>query len=48
LDDPMEDAESAPDAEADRREKTARLREALEELTDRDRDVLLLWDSGQS
>lgn len=44
----MEDAEPGPDVEADRREKTARLREALEELTDRDRDVLLLWDSGQS
>jgi RNA polymerase sigma factor (sigma-70 family) len=32
----------------DRQEKIAAAREALEQLTDRDREVLLLWDAGLS
>ncbi len=40
--------EAAPDPEEDfdRRERLATVRRALEQLTDRDRDVLLLWDAG--
>ncbi|HEX9886920.1 MAG TPA: sigma-70 family RNA polymerase sigma factor [Longimicrobiales bacterium] len=35
-----------PARELDERERWERVREALEALTERDRDVLLLWDSG--
>ena len=37
-----------PDEELNRSERSERLRQALEELSDRDREVLLFWDSGQS
>jgi DNA-directed RNA polymerase specialized sigma24 family protein len=30
------------------REQWGRVREALDALTDKDREVLLLWDAGQS
>lgn len=36
-----------PDEELTRSERSERLRQALEEMSDRDRDVLLLWDLGQ-
>jgi RNA polymerase sigma-70 factor (ECF subfamily) len=40
--------ESAPDPaeELDRRQRMEQVREALNQLSDRDRDVLLLWDAG--
>lgn len=37
-----------PVDEIDRREKLAAARAALEQLSDRDREVLLLWDAGLS
>ncbi len=40
--------EHDPVDELDRQEKMAAAREALEQLTDRDREVLLLWDAGLS
>lgn len=46
-----ERAESAiplPSAELERRERMESMRQALEKLSDRDRDVLLLWNAGLS
>jgi RNA polymerase sigma-70 factor (ECF subfamily) len=37
-----------PDAELERREQERAARRALEELGERDREVLLLWDAGLS
>lgn len=37
-----------PSAEMEARERSERLRLALERLSERDRDVLLLWDAGMS
>lgn len=44
------DAEDTPTpaSEVERRERIESLRRALDELTERDRDVLLLWDGGLS
>lgn len=39
---------STPATELERRQKAERLRQALESLSDRDRDVILLWDAGLS
>ncbi|HWV56497.1 MAG TPA: sigma-70 family RNA polymerase sigma factor [Longimicrobiales bacterium] len=39
-------APAEPDAELDRKEREERVRRALAALTDRDREVLLLWDAG--
>ena len=41
---------TAPEATGrmDREERTLAVRHALEQLTERDRDVLLLWNAGQS
>lgn len=39
---------STPAAEVERKEKLERLRRALEALSERDREVLLLWDAGLS
>lgn len=36
----------APDEELDRRERSDLLREALDSLSERDREVLLLWNAG--
>ena len=35
-----------PDVELERQERLAAVRSALAQLTDKDRDVLLLWDAG--
>jgi len=43
--------DSAPDdpsADSERSEQTMRVEAALEQLTERDREVLLLWDAGLS
>lgn len=37
-----------PESELDERERSARVRAALEALSERDREALLLWDAGQS
>ncbi len=37
-----------PSAEAEARERTGRVRRALEALSERDREALLLWDAGAS
>jgi len=37
-----------PGAEVTERERWGKVQEALDALSERDRDVLLLWDSGQS
>ncbi len=37
-----------PATELSEQEKWSRVREALDALSDKDRDVLLLWDAGQS
>jgi RNA polymerase sigma-70 factor (ECF subfamily) len=37
-----------PAAELSEQEQWGRVREALDALSDKDRDVLLLWDAGQS
>lgn len=37
-----------PDAESERREAAERVRQALERLAERDRELLLLWDAGLS
>jgi RNA polymerase sigma-70 factor (ECF subfamily) len=37
-----------PAAELSEREQWGRVREALDALSEKDRDVLLLWDAGQS
>src|SRR5690606_41984840 len=39
---------SDPGVELDERARWHRVQEALEALSERDRDVLLLWDAGQS
>ena len=45
----MEEASTADlEGEMMRAERGARVREALESLTERDREVLLLWDGGMS
>ena len=36
----------APSTELERRERTDAVRRALEQLSERDRDALLLWDAG--
>ncbi len=41
-------AASSPSADADRRERVEAVRQALEGLSDRDREVLLMWDGGLS
>lgn len=41
-------AAPAPDAELERREQEQAARRALEQLGERDREVLLLWDAGLS
>jgi RNA polymerase sigma-70 factor (ECF subfamily) len=38
----------APDAALDREEREQHVRRALEQLSERDREVLLLWDAGLS
>jgi RNA polymerase sigma-70 factor (ECF subfamily) len=43
-----ETAVPAPDEEITAEQDRVRVRRALEELTPRDREVLLLWDAGQS
>ena len=43
-----ETAVPAPDEAIDAERDRVRVRRALEELTPRDREVLLLWDAGQS
>ena len=43
-----EEAPADPEDDAIRAEHGARVREALEELSERDREVLLLWDGGMS
>lgn len=39
---------SRPDEEYERRQKAEALREALDALSERDREVILLWDAGLS
>lgn len=39
---------ATPDEELDRKEEEARVREALDGLEERDRELLLLWDAGLS
>lgn len=41
-------AATSPAEEFAERERWGRVREALDTLTDRDREALLLWDAGQS
>lgn len=41
-------AASSPSADAERRERVEAVRRALERLSDRDREVLLMWDAGLS
>ena len=43
-----EQAPTDPESELIRAESGARVREALEEISERDREVLLLWDGGMS
>jgi len=43
-----EEAPANPESDLVRAETGQRLREALEELSERDREVLLLWDGGMS
>jgi RNA polymerase sigma-70 factor (ECF subfamily) len=38
----------APDAELEREQREQQVRRALEQLSERDREVLLLWDAGLS
>lgn len=38
----------APSAEVERNETVEKVRQALEQLSERDREVLLLWDAGLS
>ena len=38
----------APDAALEREQQERQVRQALEQLSERDRDVLLLWDAGLS
>lgn len=46
--DAREESVSDPFSELTERERWAQVREALEALTEKDRDALLLWDAGQS
>jgi RNA polymerase sigma factor (sigma-70 family) len=46
--DVLEEAASAPDDALEQKEQSERVRDALEMLTERDREVLLLWDAGLS
>ncbi len=41
-------AASSPSADTERRERVEAVRRALERLSDRDREVLLMWDGGLS
>ena len=41
-------APATPDAEVEREEELARVRGALDALSPREREILLLWDSGHS
>ena len=41
-----QETQKDPVEEMDRRQKQERLRTALEELPEKDRDILLLWDAG--
>lgn len=43
-----ESASSDPSGELAEQERWARVREALDTLSDKDREALLLWDAGQS
>lgn len=43
-----EESVNDPSSELAERERWAQVREALEALTEKDRDALLLWDAGQS
>ncbi|MEX2531781.1 MAG: sigma-70 family RNA polymerase sigma factor [Gemmatimonadota bacterium] len=43
-----EGASATPDAELDRKEAAEQVREALNRLGERDRELLLLWDAGLS
>jgi RNA polymerase sigma-70 factor (ECF subfamily) len=43
-----ETAVAAPDRQLEEKERTEKVRRALERLGERDRDVLLLWDAGLS
>jgi RNA polymerase sigma-70 factor (ECF subfamily) len=43
-----EEADQDPVSELDEQERWASVREALDALSDRDREALLLWDAGQS
>lgn len=43
-----EEAPSDPAADAERSEQVVKVEAALEQLTERDREVLLLWDAGMS
>jgi RNA polymerase sigma-70 factor (ECF subfamily) len=43
-----EEAPSSPESDLEAREMAERLRLALDALTERDREVLLLWDAGLS
>jgi RNA polymerase sigma factor (sigma-70 family) len=40
------DSRDTPAEDLERRERAARVREALDGLSERDRDVILLWDAG--
>ena len=43
-----EEAVKDPAAEMDERERWGKVREALDALSEKDREALLLWDAGQS
>lgn len=43
-----EEAVKDPAAEMDERERWGKVRDALDALSDKDREALLLWDAGQS
>ena len=44
----VQTAPADPEGEMARTEQSERVREALESLSERDREVLLLWDAGMS
>ena len=44
----VEEAAHDPAADAERSEQVVKVEAALEQLTDRDREILLLWDAGMS
>lgn len=44
----MEEPVTSPDREYERRRRAEVLREALDSLSERDREVILLWDAGLS